>query len=72
MMEKKSDPEKNLETGAREKLEQCRHTIAKEKPTSTSIDYVDRVLNPSDPKDWQIIRHFGRVSQSVFIVGGNS
>ena len=64
--------EKSDETLAREKLEDCRKTIADTKPTSTDIDNVDRVLHPSDPKDWQIIRYFKRVSQSVFSRRGNS
>ena len=59
----KSDPG----TLAKKKLEQCKDTIVRTKPTSTDKAYVDRVLDPSDRKDWQIIRYFKRVSQGLFI-----
>lgn len=52
---------------AKENLGQCKDTIVGSKPTSTNIDYVDRVLHPSDPKDWQFIRYYKRVSRSVFL-----
>lgn len=60
------------EINARKNLEQCKVTIVQTKPTSTNFDYVDRVLHPSNQKDWQLIRYFSRVSQSVFLGGGNS
>ena len=62
MAEKKPDP---AMISAREKLEQCRHKIVDTKPSSTNRDYVNHMLHPSDPKDWQFIRYFTRVSHAV-------
>jgi len=45
------------------KLKECRDTIINTKPTSDK-KYVDRLLNPSDQKDWREIAYFRRVSQS--------
>ena len=57
---------------AKEKLQHCRDEIVETKPSSTNIDYVDRILHPSDPKDWQIIRYSNKVSQSVLLGRRNS
>lgn len=62
--EKKTDPE----TIARENLKQCRETIAEIIPKSAAIKCLDvRVSHPSNRDEWKIIRHFNRVSQSVFL-----
>ena len=65
-------PDKTRIDRVKKKLEQCRNEIVETKPSSTNMDYVDRVLHPSDPKDWQLIRYFPRISQSVFLGRGNS
>ena len=67
--EKKSDPQTGL---AKEKLKQCKDTIVRTKPTSSDKEYVDRVLDPSDQKDWKIIRYYKRVSQSGFLGGATA
>lgn len=69
MTEKKSDAK--IRTSMKKKLEQCRDTIIKTKPTSDK-KYVDRLLNPSDQKDWRNICYFKRVGQSIFLGMGNS
>ncbi|KAJ7390204.1 hypothetical protein OS493_026714 [Desmophyllum pertusum] len=51
----------------RERLEACRERILKEKSLalSTAGDCVDRILNPSDRKDWHKIRYFNRMKKSI-------
>lgn len=64
MPKKKPDPE----SLARENLEECRNTIATKTPKSAEIKYLDvRVSRPSNRDEWKIIRHFNKVSQSVFL-----
>lgn len=51
------------ERTARVKLEKYRKIILKDKPSlSTGGNTVDHILNPSDRKDWQMIRYYTRVS----------
>lgn len=51
------------EITARIKLEKYRKIILEDKPPlSTGGNSVDHVLNPSDRKDWQMIRYYTRVS----------
>lgn len=56
-----------LETLARGKLKLCKNTIEKTKPTQEQIRKQAYRLQPSEPKDLEVIRYFDRVSQSVFL-----
>ena len=61
-----------LEMYDRERLEACRERILREKSLalSTAGDSVDRILNPSDRKDWQKIRYYPRVRLSRQTLNG--
>lgn len=49
-----------------EEIEKCKEKIEKEKPKKASVgDLVDGILAPSAKKDWQKIRFFERMSNTI-------